>query len=118
MIEPGWKVVAADGTEVGRVEEVMGDSGQDIFNGLSIATGILARPRYLPAEEVAEIVEGEVRLKLTADEIERLGEYERPPTSSRVDPGDGSLGKRVESTSRRVPLRQRIASWLGLRGRR
>src|SRR5207244_9492322 len=62
MIEPGWKVVAADGTEIGRVEDVTGDSNADIFNGLSISTGLLARPRYVPAELVAEIFEGSVQI--------------------------------------------------------
>ena len=42
VIEPGWTVVAADGTEVGRVEELVGDSGIDIFNGLAVSTGWLA----------------------------------------------------------------------------
>ncbi len=45
MIEPGWKVEAADSEEVGRVEEVLGDSTIDIFDGLSIASGMFARPK-------------------------------------------------------------------------
>jgi hypothetical protein len=32
VIEPGWKVVDADGEQVGTVDEVVGDSGDDIFN--------------------------------------------------------------------------------------
>jgi hypothetical protein len=76
MVEPGWSVVAADGSNVGRVEAVVGDTGSDIFNGLAVSTGILSRAKYVPAERVAEIVEGEVRLDLPADGIERLDDHE------------------------------------------
>ena len=34
MIEPGWKVFASDGAEIGSVDEVAGDDGHDIFDGL------------------------------------------------------------------------------------
>ena len=76
VIERGWAVVASDGAELGHVEEVTGDSTVDIFNGLSVSTGFLDRPRYVPAERVALIVEGEVRLTLTRSEFERLEEFE------------------------------------------
>jgi hypothetical protein len=118
MIEPGWRVVASDGSEAGRVNEVIGDSGEDIFNGLAVATSAVARPRYVPAEQVAQIVEGEVQLELSREQVDALEEYQRPPTSSRVHPSDGSLGDKVEATARSVPLFDRLLSWLGFRGRR
>ncbi len=86
LIERGWNVEATDGTEVGKVEEVVGDSGHDIFSGLTVASGLLKRPRYVPAENVGEITEGRVRLSISADEFERLGEYEEPPPSERILP--------------------------------
>ena len=86
VIERGWKVLAADGEEVGGVEEVVGDTGKDIFNGLSIATGMFSRPRYVPSEEVAEIVEGSVRLSLSKEQIDNLGEHETPPESTQYRP--------------------------------
>jgi Uncharacterized protein conserved in bacteria (DUF2171) len=76
VVEHGWKVAAADGSGLGSVEEVIGDA--DIFNGLSVTPGLLKRPKYVPAEAVAEIAEGEVRLALSKDEFEQLGEYEEP----------------------------------------
>ena len=78
LIERGWKVVDADGEDVGRVEEVVGDTSSDIFNGLAVSTGLLAKPRYVPAEQVGEITEGEVQLKLPAEHVERLEEHEPP----------------------------------------
>ena len=80
VVEHGWRVVAADGGALGAVEEVIGDT--DIFNGLSVTPGLLKRPKYVPAEAVAEIAEGEVRLALSKDEFEQLGEYDDPPASA------------------------------------
>jgi len=60
LIRPGWKVVAADGGAVGTMHEVIGDEERDIFDGLAVATGILAKPSYVPAEEVERIEEGTV----------------------------------------------------------
>ena len=37
LVEHGWKVVAADDAAVGTVQEVIGDTGKDIFNGLSVS---------------------------------------------------------------------------------
>jgi uncharacterized protein YrrD len=76
VIEPGWKVVAADGSDVGRVEEVVGDEENDIFNGLAVNTGMLGKPKVVPSENVAEIVEGEIRLDLPAEAIDRLDDHE------------------------------------------
>ena len=81
VIEPGWKVVDAQGEEVGSVDEVVGDSSDDIFNGLSISTSLLGRPRYVPSEQVAAITEEHVQLKLTKDQIHHLGEFEEPATT-------------------------------------
>lgn len=86
VIERGWEVLDADGQEVGRVEETVGDSTHDIFNGLTIATGLLAHGRYVPAEEVGEITEGQVRLKLRKGEVDNLPEHKEPPAQERIEP--------------------------------
>ena len=62
VIERGWRVLGPDGKELGTVDEVLGDSDADIFNGLQVLTGLLATPSYVPSERVAEIREGEVVL--------------------------------------------------------
>lgn len=74
MIEHGWKVVGRDGEELGSVHEVLGDEDVDIFNGLTIHHGLLRKPRYVPAERVAEIVEGQIRLDLDQAELDALDE--------------------------------------------
>jgi len=103
MIKPGWKVETADGTAVGEVDEVAGDENADIFNGLAVAMTALGHPRYVPSENVAEIVDGTVRLSLTPDEVDKLGEYELPPTSLEIEP-ESSTGvvAKTEAEARKI----------------
>jgi hypothetical protein len=82
VIEPGWSVVGAEGTEVGRIEEIVGDTGKDIFNGLSVSTGLLSRPKYVPAERVRRITDGRVELDLPAEAIDQLDDHEQQPPSA------------------------------------
>jgi hypothetical protein len=89
LIEPGWKVVDANGKEAGRVEEIVGDTNADIFNGLSISVGLLKGHRYVPAERVGRINEGEVHLALTREELDSLDKYEQPAVSERILPPEG-----------------------------
>jgi uncharacterized protein YrrD len=84
LIEPGWDVVASDGSKVGTVHELLGDTGADIFDGLAVSPGLLKDSKYVPAEHVARIVEGCVELDLPADELERLGAHGEQPTSARI----------------------------------
>jgi len=103
MIEPGWKVYATDGAEVGAVDEVAGDDGHDIFDGLAVAVSAFGKPRYVPAEQVAQIFEGEVHLSLTHEEAERLGEYLEPATSAEIEPDSkGGFGEAVAADVREI----------------
>ena len=103
MIETGWKVLAADGTEVGKVDEVAGDSSADIFDGLAVATSALGKPRYVPAEEIASIEPGIVRLRLTGDAAEQLGEYLEPATSAEIEPDSkGGVGETLAADARKL----------------
>lgn len=122
MIEPGWRVVDAAGEEVGRVEAVTGDSGADIFDGLSVSSGVLARPKYVPSEQVGAIIDGQVALKVSLD---GLGEYEEPAESVEVEGDKASYAARAEEAvvgenprEHREGLVRRVAAWLGLAGRR
>jgi hypothetical protein len=98
LIEPGWKVLDASGDEVGSVDEIVGDSSDDIFNGLSVSTSLLGRPRYVPSEQVGAITEGQIRLTIGKDQIERLGEYEEPPTTAEILPEDAGALRRAEAS--------------------
>src|SRR3989442_14629964 len=87
MIEPGWKVFASDGSEVGKVEEIAGDENIDIFDGLAISSNFLERAKkYVPSEQVGDIYVGEVHLKLTPTSVEQLGEDTEAQPSERIEP--------------------------------
>ena len=82
LIEPGWDVVGSDGTALGTVHEVIGDTGIDIFDGLAVSPGQLRSSKYVPSERVGTIVEGRIEVDVSADEFERLGEHaEQPPSA-------------------------------------
>jgi hypothetical protein len=103
MIRPGWKVYAADGAEVGAVDEVAGDEGQDIFDGLAVATSALGKPIYVPAESVGPITEGRIDLTLTAEQTGALGEYVEPATSAQIQPDDHrGLGEQLGADVREL----------------
>jgi hypothetical protein len=125
MIEPGWRVDAADGTEVGRVEEVTGDSNADIFDGLAIAFSALGEQRYVPAEQVGEITDGSVRLTLDEAAIAKLGDFREPAEELEVEPEKAGVVTRAEQWElgandkpEQTNLVRRMLEWLGLAGRR
>jgi hypothetical protein len=117
LIEQGWKVVDAGGEEIGKVEEVVGDSAEDIFNGLAVSTGLLDRPRYVPSEQVLEITEGRVRLAPTVGNLEQLGEFEEPPASVEIGSTKAGVADRIadvftdpESRAQRMTPSRRLLS--------
>jgi hypothetical protein len=125
MIEPGWRVEAVDGHEIGRVLEVTGDSSADIFDGLAISSSLFEQPWYVPSEQVAEIVDGRVRLTLDRTAIEQLPQFKEPPVEEQIEPVAPSPVERIESAvvapatrPTSIPLLRRILLWFGLAGRR
>jgi uncharacterized protein YrrD len=84
VIEKGWAVTGTDGKELGTVEDVVGDAGEDIFNGLAVSPGFLRAARYVPAERVRSITDGRVELDLAKRDFERLDEHGRMPPSAEI----------------------------------
>jgi hypothetical protein len=95
LIEPGWDVVASDGQRVGKVAERIGDSNVDIFDGLSVSPGLVAKDRYVPAEQVTLITPGTVRLGITSEQFDRDAEYAEPPESEEILAEGASRGQRL-----------------------
>jgi hypothetical protein len=73
VLEPGHKVVDANGDHVGQVEEILGDTVADIFDGLAVSTGLMGKPMYVPAEVVGSIDTEAVHLTVPRQEVERAG---------------------------------------------
>ena len=74
VVERGWDVVDSGGTRVGAIDDVLGDPEADIFDGLAVTEGLLKPTRYVPSEQVGEIVEGAVHLTIDADAFSDLSE--------------------------------------------
>jgi hypothetical protein len=91
VIEPGWVVVGAGGEELGKVHEVLGDTGVDIFNGLAVSPGLLRHSRYVPAEVVRRIEEGRVEIDLDRRSFDRLPEQGKTPPQAQIRPDTTEL---------------------------
>ncbi len=63
-LEAGAPVYACDGEEIGKVDQVLADDAEDIFDGLVVSGP--DSPRYVAGEQVEEIFERGVLLKLDA----------------------------------------------------
>lgn len=70
LIEAGWEVVGSDGGRVGGVREVLADLEADIFDGITVDSGLTKTLRYVPSERVAAIVEGRVAVDAPAAAFE------------------------------------------------
>jgi uncharacterized protein YrrD len=65
MLEPGPPVYSRDGEEVGKVEHVLADQADDIFDGIVLDTSVLpGGQRFVDAQQVEEIYERGVLLKI------------------------------------------------------
>ena len=91
-LSQGVPVISSDGEEVGKVDEVLDNFREHIFDGLVIETTGGER-KFVDAPEVARTAERAVTLTITAAEVAQLG----PPPSRRTTRGGlfGTiLGKR------------------------
>jgi uncharacterized protein YrrD len=78
-IEPGAVLVAADGSEVGKIAKIVGDPDADIFTGLAFKRHALADEQMVEAEHVRGIWEDRVEVDLPPDAVERLPRFEEEP---------------------------------------
>ena len=89
VLEPGTTVLSSDETEVGTVVHVLADEGADVFDGIVIAESDGAGHRFADADDIVEIHERAVLLKLTAAACAQLPEPSANPAVMREDPADG-----------------------------
>ena len=73
----GTRIAAADGTELGRVHEVIADRQKDIFSGITFRDVLLGSDRFIPAELIGDMTADEVRLTVGSDDAqEKIEPYE------------------------------------------
>jgi len=75
-VETGWAVYDRYGGQVGTIHEIAGDEEADIFDGFGVKTGTVGGVKYVPAEIVASIAVGEVRLTIPGDEVASLDDMQ------------------------------------------
>ncbi len=97
MIERGWSVCDAAGGEVGKVGELTGDVNHDIFDGLTVSTGVLGGTKYVPSERVKEIRTGVVVLDISGDAVAALEKYEPPAREEEIVPEGSTWAQRLAS---------------------
>jgi hypothetical protein len=125
VIEPGWAVVATDGSEVGYVQEVVGDETKDIFDGLSVSTSLFDDLKYVPAEKVARIFDRRVELLVSSNAVPQLEDFLEPPPSLDIDADKPVWSDRVlekvspvHTGAEAVPFRKRLLVWFRSRSNR
>jgi PRC-barrel domain len=88
----GTPVFASDGDEVGHVAHVLADADEDVFDGIVIAHG-LGHHVFADADDVADIHERGVTLRVTGAEAEHLPRPSQNPAVMEADPQERPPGK-------------------------
>src|SRR5262245_49293909 len=89
VLSKGAPVYSSDGQEVGRIEEVLADPEIDIFDGIILDTSVLpGGHRFADSEQVDEIYERGMMLKIDRAAAESLPEPKANPAAMEVDPSE------------------------------
>jgi hypothetical protein len=97
-LEDGTGVWSSDDREVGTVAHVLADEEKDIFEGLVLDTG--DGHRFVEAEQVDELREGRVVLRIPAMRVAGLPEPSANPAA--LDAYGGDLDSGLHSRLRRA----------------
>lgn len=96
----GADVYSCDGEKVGKVEHVLAAPDEDIFDGLVLDTSVLpGGHRFVDGDQVEEIFDRGVLLKLDRDQAEKLPEPSANPAVLEVTAED--VAEDSESTLKR-----------------
>jgi uncharacterized protein YrrD len=96
----GAECYSCDGERVGEVEHVLAAPDEDIFDGIVLDTSVLpGGHRFVDAEQVEEIFERGVLLKIDRQAAENLPEPSANPAVMEVSPED--VAEDGESTLKR-----------------
>ena len=68
-------VVAADGSEIGRAESLLGDEAEDIFHGIVVKSKQGGKPLEIPAARIKQITEKHVVTDLADADLATLQPY-------------------------------------------
>ena len=64
-IEPGWRVLASDGSALGAVQSVLAADQEDIFRGVLVRRGLIGGDDFeVLSERIDRITDGELHTSL------------------------------------------------------
>jgi hypothetical protein len=92
-VQQGWRVIASDGTDIGKVEQGVGDRNVDVFEGFEIDIGLSGPDRFVSYEHVAGVSQGRIVLDLTPDEARNLPEHTEVPSLEIDSVGAGPVSR-------------------------
>jgi uncharacterized protein YrrD len=107
-LEPGTPVYSSDGRELGKVEHVLADAGEDVFDGIVIDRSVLpGGHRFVDASQVGEIHERGLVVAVDGAAAESLPEPSANPAvmEANVDTvgaGESETGFKLEQKLRRA----------------
>jgi hypothetical protein len=100
-LDKGVPVYSSDGSQLGKVEHVLAEPEEDIFDGFVIDTSVLpGGHRFVDAPEVADVHERGVVLKIDAAAAENLPEPSANPGVLEADGDDAPPGPLQQKLSR------------------
>lgn len=100
-LEGGETVYTCDGETIGVVEHVLAAPDADIFDGIVLDRSVLpGGHRFVDAEQVEEIFERGVLLRIDAAAAEALPEPSGNPATMKADPADAEESRLTEKLRR------------------
>lgn len=85
----GTPVYSADGERIGQVAHVLADEAEDVFDGIVIGEHVLGTEhRFADADDIQEIFDRGVLLKLDRAQCEQLPTPSANPAVMRDDPAE------------------------------
>ena len=101
VLGEGTPVFSAEGKRIGNVAHVLAAEDEDVFDGIVIAEHIFGQDhRFVDADDIAEIHEHGVVLKLEEAACERLPKPSANPAVMRDDPAESRADLRREKLMR------------------
>jgi uncharacterized protein YrrD len=91
VLERGTPVYSSEGEQIGKVTHVLAVESEDVFDGIVIGEHLFGRDhRFADADDVQEVFERGVVLKLDTAGCESLPKPEANPAAMRDDPAESS----------------------------
>jgi hypothetical protein len=102
VLQKGAPVYSCDGEEVGKVEHILAAPDLDIFDGITLDTSVLpGGHRFVDSEQVEEIFDRGLLLKLDRAAAEELPEPRQNAAAIEADPAE-QPGSKLEQKLHRA----------------